>query len=148
MILAFKPRIILLSVICLTMLVSCGRNFIMTRDLNLIQKGKSIEETIDLIGRSPKHTFEFEYGDKKFYAGIYNMLYNQYSYTYTSYDSKGNSTTSTQTVVETQHYVVMFVDGKLHNMFWITDTNKMEDDITDRVAPIIVEKYLEEYGDD
>jgi hypothetical protein len=124
---------------------SCGRGYLISRDLNTIEKGKSIQESEEIIGRDPKEVFSFVYNEKNIDVGIYPMLYNQYSYTTHTYDIKGGSQTQTVTVVETQDFGIMYVDGKLYNTFWIADVNKQEDDLTQRVAPIIAEKYLEKY---
>jgi hypothetical protein len=129
-------------------LSSCGRSYIISKDLNMLEKGKSIGETEEIIGRAPKEVFSFNQSEKFIDLCIYPMLYNQYSYTTHSYDAKGNHTTHTVKVVETRDFGIMYVDGRLHNTFWITHVNKQEDDLTQRVAPKIVEKYFEKYLDE
>ena len=139
-----KSLFLLISAVTITLFLnSCGREYLISRDLNMIEKGKSIAETEEIVGRSPKEIFSIKHGEQNIDVGIYQMLYYQYSYTTGSGEHR-----VTHIVRLTNDFGIMYVDGKLYNTFWITDLNKQEDDLTQRVAPQIVEKYYEKFVKD
>jgi hypothetical protein len=112
-------------------------------DLNYIAKGMHQAELLNTIDLDPEESFMIKHQDMTISIDVYKMLYNQYSTTSSYTDSKGNRSTTRVTHVLTMPFAMMYVNGKLHNAFWIADVKKQEDFLTQEVAISIANKYLE-----
>jgi hypothetical protein len=137
------------------------RGFVYLPELNLLERGLTIDESLESIGRKPLEEIEFDYEGRNILCLMYSADYDQYLTEKSSsqynglFDTKSKNNPiykgiepdffrkgkKTELRYVLRPMMLLFVDDKLFDMFWVADINKHEDEYIRELSPLIVEKY-------